>query len=404
MAASPVQEVPAQGESVPNTGSMNTNGMDMSNPQMMQMMQVMMQMMQINQAPSNAVPPQPPHDLSQSQYGNPQHDEQDDSSNVSAPLTAGSKLRKRVSEHKAEEADKRLAEKGILFDNQKPADKKTVTVTVYAAKGGVGKTTIATETAVCLAFTSNGRRKFRVCVVDYNIDFGDVSSILELDERGNNMVGWATEIDERIKNGENLENINYTQKEMEQNYLQRMESTGLFSLVAPVAHEDSMAISSDALEVMLRNIIKNGNFDYVICDTGNNTRDGSIVAIDNSDLLMLVGTQDVTTANCNRAVIRTMEKTGFNADKVRLVVNNIISAREAGISVQEVEETFPYPCVCRIKRTPDVIKANNLGQPLVFKPNHEYTKQIQKIVAFITSGEILPEEEKKGLLGGLFKR
>lgn len=329
----------------------------------------------------------------------PEEVDEDDEVEVSK---GASRLQKRVNERKKQEADKAL--KSAIETGDKPEDKKTVVVTAYSAKGGVGKTTIAAETAVYLALTSNGRRKFRVCIVDYNIDFGDVASVLKMDEKGNNMVGWASVIDEMIDEGQRPEDIRFTRKEMEENYLQQMEGVGLYCLVAPIAHEDSMYISSDALSVMLRNIIENGGFDYVICDAGNNTRDGSIVAIDNSDYVLLIATQDVATANCNAAVVRTIEKTGFDISKIHMIINNIISTRESGVSVQEVEETFPYPCICRIKRMPDVIKANNLGRPLVLTPTHEYTKQIQKVVAFITSGEIVEEEEKKGLFSGFFKK
>ena len=314
-------------------------------------------------------------------------------------------LKEAIIENETKAADADLENDGInTSTSQEKTPKKPTVIAVYAAKGGVGKTTISTEIAVYLALTSNGRRNFRVCVVDYNIDFGDISSVLEFDAKGNNMIGWATEIDERIKSGEKPIDMHFTQIEMEENYLQCMKSTGLYSLIAPIAHEDSMLISSDALGVMLRNVIDNGNFDYIICDTGNNTRDGSILAIDNSDYMLLIGTQDVTTANCNASIIRTIEKTGFNTDKIRLVVNNIIPARDAGVSVQEVEEIFPYPCIGRIERTTDIIKSNNRGKPLVFNAAHKYTKQIQDIVSFITSGEIVKSEDKKSFLGRLFKK
>jgi len=40
--------------------------------------------------------------------------------------------------------------------------------------------------------------------------------------------------------------------------------------------------------------------------------------------------------------------------------------------------------VAKIERTPDIIKANNLGKPLVLKPKHKYSKQIFRIVQFLT--------------------
>jgi len=313
-----------------------------------------------------------------------------------APVSAGTELRGRKRGHDDSTADASIDEDLLAHTI---ADIHTKVITVYAAKGGVGKTSIATELAVCLALTSNGRRRFRVCIVDYNIDFGDVATTLEFKDDGPNMSYWAAEIREMIERGDDPDSIQFMKAEMEKHYLQQMKDTGLYALCAPVTHEDSMLIKPAELEIMLRNITKNGKFDFVICDTGNNTRDSTIVALDQSEYVLLVATQDVTTANCNASVLRTLQEAGFDTDKVRLVINNAMSSRETGISVQEVEETFSYPCVCRIKHTSDIIKANNLGRPLVYKPNHEYTKQIQRIVRFVTQGEIPDEPKKKGFFG-----
>lgn len=319
--------------------------------------------------------------------------------NNTAHVSPAEKIREQQAEQKAQETEKAVNE-DILARSMNDTHKTRV-ISVYAAKGGVGKTSISTELAVCLALTTNGRRRFRVCIIDYNIDFGDVATTLEFRDDGVTMSYWAAEIREMLERGDDPENIKFTRQQMEECYLQKMEDTGLYALCAPITHEDSMLIKPAELEIMLRSIVENGQFDYVICDTGNNTRDSSIIAIDNSDYVLLVATQDVTTANCNASVLRTLGDSGFDTDKVRLVINNIMPSRETGVSVQEVEEAFPYKCVCRIKRTPDIIRANNLSRPLVYKPNHEYTKQIQRIVRFVTAGEIVEDtpKKKKGLFG-----
>ena len=284
--------------------------------------------------------------------------------------------------------------------------KKTRVVSVYAAKGGVGKTSIAAELAVCLALTSNGRRKFRVCIADYNIDFGDVASTLNLDESGPNMTYWAEEIRSSLAAGKEPDSIDYTRQDMEKYYLQRVDPRfEAYCLAAPIMHEDSMFIKPHELEVMLRNIIEHGEFDYVICDTGNNTRDSSVIALEKADYILLVATQDVTTANCNASVLRTLGDVGFDTEKIRLIVNNVMPVRDTGISVQEVEETFPYQCVCRIKRAPDLYKANNTGKPLVlYQPKHDYTKQIRRIVSFVTTGEIVHDAPKRQFFFGKKKK
>lgn len=285
-------------------------------------------------------------------------------------------------------------------------EKRTKVAAFYSAKGGVGKTTLSSEVAAYLSLTCRKRGNLKVCIVDYNIDFGDVLTTLGFAPDGVNMCVWASEIQERIQNGESPDSIVYEASDIIGNFLQRKsfnQNSEIFALLAPPTHEDSMSLSENALDIMLKNIINCGEFDFVICDTGNNTRDSSIIALDYADYIFMILTQDVTAINCNDSFIATMRKMSFDESRVRLIINNITSAKETKISVSEIEQFVRFPCVARIKRSPDVIKANNQSVPLVFKTNHEFTKELRKIILFLIYDGEVPAETKKGFLS-VFKK
>lgn len=340
-----------------------------------------------------------------------------------APISEN--IRNNKQEKLDREADELIERDGVYVKDENGAK----VITVYAAKGGVGKTTIASQLAVCLALTSNGRRKFKVCLVDFNIDFGDVATTLNLSPKGVNMTHWSSDIQEQLRakikaaypgesdefcdgilenvNAQNdparfADSINYDTADIQNTWLQQMPGTGLHVLVAPVVHEDSMNIEVSDLQIMLRNLVRNGGFDFVVCDTGNNTRSSSIIALQMADYTLLVATQDVTTVNCNDSFINTMKRLapmglGFDLARIRLVVNNILPSQSTGLTIKEIEDNFSFPCIARIKRSEDVIKANNLGKPIVYNEKHAFTKEVQNIVRYVTgvSAPVIDSEPAK---------
>lgn len=270
--------------------------------------------------------------------------------------------------------------------------KRAKIVTIYSAKGGVGKTTINCELGAFLSLMSNGRKKNRVCIIDYNFDFGDVMTTLTFDNKGVNMSYWANDITEKLESGLKKEDIIYTKSEIE-TYLQQWKDTDLYALLAPVQHQDSMVIHSSELEIMISNIIKFGEFDYIICDTGNNTRNSTRLSLMNSDYIFLVCTQDVTTVLDNESFLTAAKKIGVADDSnIGLIINRAIPKQETKIGCSEIinrfDKVYDIPCVAVFKDSSDVRKANNLGTPLILKKNHEYTKEISKIAQFLADSTI----------------
>ena len=306
----------------------------------------------------------------------------------------------------SKKAKKRKDVVGDEFDKDvNGGEHETKIVAVYSAKGGVGKTTIAAELAMYLSLVDLGPRKLRVCIVDYNIDFGDVKSTLGMEKSSKSVTYWADEIQEFLGKGVDPNSIVYTKQEME-DYMVQSDKSELWILPAPVSNEDSMGIESEALRVILRNLKENGEFDFIVCDTGNNTRDSTMIALENANTILMIMTQNVNTANCDISFMKTMETIDFDMSNTRLVINNIVPQKLTGIGVEEIENYFPFECVGKIHYNPDVIKATNLGEPLALDPSHEFTKQMKEIVAYVLDDDSMkpdPTPEKKGLFGFLKK-
>lgn len=281
-------------------------------------------------------------------------------------------------------------------------EKKTRVISIWSMKGGTGKSTLASNIALYLSMIDNGRSKYKVCLVDYNIESGDIRSILGFSgDRIKDMSLWAEDIHQQVMNGRRPEDISFTQDQIFRYLEDYHEKTGLKVLLAPELHQNAQYIESDEIQIMLDNIIKYGGFDFVVCDTADNTSDSSYYALEKSDMVFLVCTQDVTTANRNDSALRSLRLSGMDMSKFKVIVNEVTSRKKSGVSVAEVEAHFKeYECIGRVHECSDVIHANNYSKPLVLKPNHEFTNDLRGVIEYILKRK--QPAAKRGFFARLF--
>lgn len=281
-------------------------------------------------------------------------------------------------------------------------EKKTRVISIWSMKGGTGKSTLASNIALYLSMIDNGRSKYKVCLVDYNIESGDVRSILGF--HGNkikDMSIWAEDIHQQISHGRRPQDISFTQEQINKYLEDYHEKTGLKVLLAPDLHQNAQYIEANEIQIMLDNIINYGGFDFVVCDTADNTSDSSYYAIEKSEMVLLVCTQDVTTANRNDSALRSLKLSGIDMSKFKVIINEVTSRKKAGVSVQEVENHFSeYECIGRVHESSDVVHANNYSKPLVLKPNHEFTSDLRPVVEYILKRN--DAQLKQGFFSKLF--
>lgn len=308
--------------------------------------------------------------------------------------------RKQMAERKEQDEAAQLVEED-LGHVKKPAK----VITVFSAKGGVGKTTIACELATFLSLTDHGKGKFRVCLVDYDLMFGDILSTLNFNPNQVNMMDWIADLDKKHKEGKEWNTISYDAGQIER-FLQKKEESGLYSLIAPITNFDYMKIPSEEIVnlcgTILRNIVENGDFDFVIVDTGNNIEDATYVSLERADEILLILTQSMNSANCNNNFLNTMNHLSFDLSKVRIVINKAKPAKGVGISVNELQEALknpvtnqPFECYAKIKDNDAVQNAENVGEPMVYKSSHEFTKSIGEIAHHVIGDTFVLSKPKK---------
>jgi len=222
-------------------------------------------------------------------------------------------------------------------------------VTIYSPKGGTGCTTLA----VNLALTLNNEDT-RVALVDGNLQFGDVAVFIN--EQGKNTIidlaPRAEELDPEI-----VEEV-----------MLKHAASGMHVLAAPSRPEYAEKVSSSQFLKVLEYLRQ--MYAYVVVDTAALLTDVTLAAIDISDLIVLVTTQDIPSIKNCRLFLDLLQTLGIERDRVLFVMNrydkriNITPERVTENLKQEVVSVIPFD-----EQT--ATKAVNRGIPFVLDSKNQ---------------------------------
>jgi pilus assembly protein CpaE len=245
---------------------------------------------------------------------------------------------------------------GAVSPNPAAATEARV-VTVFSAKGGCGKSTLATNLAVALA--EGGRR--RVCLIDLDLAFGDVGIMLQLaPERG---IADAVTARERID--ATLVSALLTPY-----------APGIEVLLAPVGPTEAERIGRDLVAQILAAVRTMA--DFVVIDTPAQFTDGVLAALDVSEVQVLVATPDVPALKNLRIALDMLDLLGLRKES-RLVVLNRSDAR-VGLTGSDIDRVLQSPTSAHVPSSRDVPISINRGVPIVAdKPNHPVSKAIREL-------------------------
>jgi pilus assembly protein CpaE len=238
-------------------------------------------------------------------------------------------------------------------DNGRSAREGKV-VTVFAAKGGCGKTTFAINLAVALA--SDPAR--RVCVVDLDLAFGDVAISVQLDP--------ARTIVDGLPMAGHLDDTGASS--LLTNYRSNLEM-----LLAPVTPGDAEKIPPSLVAELLG--VLRGIFDYVVVDTPAQFSEHVLTAMDASAHHVLLTTPDVPALKNLRITLDMLDLLSYPRE-IRSVVLNRADAK-VGLSLDDVQRVVRWPIVAHIPSSREVPISINKGTPIALaSPAHAVSQAI----------------------------
>jgi pilus assembly protein CpaE len=214
-------------------------------------------------------------------------------------------------------------------------------ISVFAPKGGVGKTTIAFNLAVAI-----GQSGERTVLIDGSLQFGDLRALLKVPVDAPSILDLPTD---RIAESD-LADVLWR------------DPSGIDILLAPPRVEMAEMVTTrdiDKVLSLLRRV-----YTVVVIDTPSTINDLNLAFLDTSDTIVEVVTYDSTTIHNTIAMADAFRMIGYPASKVRYLVNRADSP--GGIDPQQLERA--------LGRVPEhrvvsdgllVVQSNNDGVPFV---------------------------------------
>jgi Flp pilus assembly CpaE family ATPase len=229
-------------------------------------------------------------------------------------------------------------------------------VTVFAAKGGCGKTTLAINLGVALARDAG----HRVCVVDLDLAFGDVAISVQLDP--------ARTVVDALPMAGHIDTTGAAS-------LLTAYRPGLEMLLAPVTPGDAEKVPPSLVGEILA--VLRGMFDYVVVDTPAQFSEHVLTAMDASAHLVLLTTPDVPALKNLRVTLDMLDLLSYPREIRSVLLNRADS--KVGLSLEHVERVVRCPIAAHVPSSRAVPVSINKGIPItVDSPGHPVSQAITR--------------------------
>lgn len=257
-----------------------------------------------------------------------------------------------------------------------PGASRAKVITVFAGKGGCGKSTVAINLAVTLA--DGGRNS--VLLVDLDLHFGDVAIMLRLDPDRSiaDAIAMAGRLDaEGVRS------------------LLTGYRPGLDALLAPAGPAEGDQVGRELVTELLN--VTREMFDFIVVDTPPFVSDQVLAALDLTDRFVTVVTPDLPTVKNVRLTQDMFDMLEYPAER-RLAVLNRADSR-VGLTVADIEKAVGMPMAVLMPSSRDVPVSVNRGVPIaVDDPTHPVSKAIRKLAERCTGASLSrPGGRRRGL-------
>jgi len=264
-------------------------------------------------------------------------------------------------------------------------------IVVTSGKGGVGKTTTSAAIGAGLAM-----RGHKTVVIDFDVGLRNLDMIMGCERRVVfdfiNVIHGEARLSQAMIRDKRLDNL----------------------YVLPTSQtRDKDALTLEGVEAVLNEL--RDDFDYIVCDSPAGIERGAHLAMYFADEAIVVTNPEVSSVRDSDRVLGLLNSKTSHAEKGEAVPAHLLLTRYDPkrvtkgemLNVDDVLEILAIPLVGIIPESPTVLKASNLGQPVVMDEDSPAGRAYQDAVGRILGEEIemrVDSGEKVGFFSRLLGR
>jgi MinD-like ATPase involved in chromosome partitioning or flagellar assembly len=255
----------------------------------------------------------------------------------------------------------------------KTGRKPCETFVVFAGKGGVGKSVVASNLAVALRMETGGR----VALIDLDLQFGDVGVML------------------KVEHPHTIEALAQHGDQVDIEILEEVMAHGpedVRVLLAPTSPEFADLITTGTLRAIMRELTR--NFDYIVVDTPPHLEERTLEALEQAAHIVIVTAFNVTAVKDTKITLRLLQSLGLPRDRVAVVLNQ--TKARTNFTREEVEDNLRFRIVTQLPFEARVVDESiDHGRPFyIHDPKADITRAFKELVEYLVPAEYRETEGK----------
>ena len=266
-------------------------------------------------------------------------------------------------------------------------------IVVTSGKGGVGKTTTSAAISAGLA-----KRGHKTVVIDFDVGLRNLDMIMGCERRVVfdfiNVIQGDAKLKQALIRDKRLDNL----------------------AVLPTSQtRDKDALTQEGVEAVLNELKE--EFDYIICDSPAGIERGALMAMYYADEAIVVTNPEVSSVRDSDRVLGLLQSKSHRAEeegaepiKAQVLITRHDQARiDKGemMTVEDVLEILAVPLLGIIPESPAVLRASNMGVPVVLDDPSAAASAYEDAVARLVGEQVemkIGGERRPGLISRLFGR